>query len=193
MVVDVLFVLVLVLGYVTGARKGFIKSVWKLLAWIGTILLIWMFAAQLLDFVSHTKIYNEYIAIIEEKLIHSYEKKSALSKIFLSDAMSLNNEGIASVAAALLKGISYILLVVIVRVLVGIVLCVAETFFKLPILSFANKFAGGTLGAINVTLVVLLLLWGVEILAVKDIILYIQSSVFVKYLYENNILLSLFT
>lgn len=185
MITDIIFTALLIFSYVMGARKGFFKSVWRIAAWAITILLVWLFAAPLTEYISQTDIYFSMQEAIGQKLSQSNGEAQLLPAAFYGSV----NENAASLIA---RAAVYIILVIAIRFLMGILFFVLNGISKLPIISFTNRLAGGALGIVNYFFIVTAVLAVIAIAGLTDIASAIQTSTIVKYLYNNNILLQLF-
>lgn len=196
MIVDIIFIALIVLGYINGAKKGLVKSVWKLAAWVLTFFLVWILAEPFFEFISKTDIYISFSTMIGDKIMSSYAQDASSVPLFLTKAAISGAETAASVAdgisSAVAKTATYIILIILIRVVLGLVLHILEAFSKLPVISFANKLAGGALGAVNTFLVIMIVLAIISVIGIADALALLQSSQIVKYLYNNNLLLSLF-
>ncbi len=196
MIVDIIFVALMVLGYINGAKKGLVKSVWKLAAWVLTFFVVRILAEPFFEFISKTDIYMSFSTMIGDKIMSSYAQDTSSVPLFLTEAAISGAETAASVAdgisSAVAKMATYIILIILIRVLLGLVLHILEAFSKLPVISFANKLAGGALGTINTFLVIMIVLAIISVVGITDALALLQSSQIVKYLYNNNLLLSLF-
>ena len=196
MIIDIIFIALIVLGYINGAKKGLVKSVWKLAAWVLTFFLVWILAEPFFEFISKTDIYMSFSTMIGEKIMSSYAADASSVPLFLTQAALSGAETAANVADgisyAVAKAATYIILIILIRVALGLVLHILEAFSKLPVISFANKLAGGALGVVNTFLVIMIVLSVISVLGIIDAAAFLQSSQIVKYLYNNNLLLSLF-
>lgn len=196
MIVDIIFVALIVLGYINGAKKGLVKSVWKLAAWVLTFFLVWILAQPFFEFISKTDIYMSFSTMIGDKIMSSYTADASSVPLFLAEAATSGAETAANVAdgisSVVAKAATYIILIIFIRVALGLVLHILEAFSKLPVISFANKLAGGALGAVNTLLVIMIVLAIISVIGITDVVALLQSSQIVKYLYNNNLLLSLF-
>lgn len=194
MIIDIIFVALVVLGYIMGAKKGFIKSVWKIAAWVLTIFLVWMLSAPFSEFVSQTDMYAAINSSIGEKVANIYASEApALPPIFGEAAQMAAAENTGNQIASLATtALTYIALIILIRVLLGIVFRVLNIVSKLPLVSFTNKIAGGAMGVINVMFIVLIVLSVISVVGIRGAVMAIQSSEIVKYIYDNNIILKLF-
>jgi len=194
MIVDIIFIALIVFGYIMGAKKGFIKSVWKIAAWILTIFLVWMLSAPFSEFVSQTDMYAAISQSIGEKVADIYVSEApALPVIFGEAAKNAAAENAGNQIASLAtEALTYIALIILIRVLLGVVFRVLNIVAKLPLVSFTNKVAGGAMGVINVMFIVLIVLSVISVVGIRGAVMAIQSSEIVKYIYDNNFILKLF-
>ena len=196
MILDIILVALVVLCYITGAKKGLVKSIWKTAAWILTIALVWVFANPFLQFASQTQIYQKLNIAVNEKIVSTYQSEMPDMPEYMEIVAEESNEAAQNAATAASDVISnvcvYIVLFVLIRLLIGLVLGVLDMLAKLPVISFTNSLAGGLLGVVNVMFVIEIILALLSVFAIREATVVIESSQVVKYLYDNNILLKFF-
>lgn len=196
MILDIVLVALVILCYITGAKKGFVKSIWKTIAWIMSIILVWAFSAPFLQYASQTEIYQKLYAFVGDKLSVAYEGGMSQMPAYVGFIAEESGQVVENAATALAEVITnmcaYIVLFILIRLLVGIVLWVLDMLSKLPVISFTNSVAGGLLGVINIMFVVEIALALMTMFTINGATELIDSSVVVSYLYNNNILLKFF-
>ncbi len=101
-----------------------------------------------------------------------------------------------AVTLCVMKILSVVLLFILVRIFVFLILKLMESLFGLPGLKTVNKTLGALVGVFNAVLAVYILCAAISLLAPMETLPKIQSTVdstlLLKYFYNNNVLLSLF-
>lgn len=196
MILDIILAALVLLCYITGAKKGLVKSIWKTAAWLLSILLMWAFANPFLQFAMQTPIYQKLNTAVSEKVISTYQGEIPAMPEYMEAIKEQGGEVAENAAAAVADVVSnvctYIVLFILIRILIGLVLLILDMFSKLPVISFTNSVAGGILGVVNAMFVIEIILALLSVFAVKEATEIIHSSQVVKYLYDNNILLKFF-
>jgi uncharacterized membrane protein required for colicin V production len=99
-------------------------------------------------------------------------------------------------AGWMLKGIAFVVAMVLVSILLRVILGVLNVVTRLPVLNGANRILGIGVGFIEGLLVIWLLLFIVTISSTSDfgrqLIGYIEESEILRYLYNNNGIILLF-
>lgn len=190
MIIDIIFIAILALGAYLGAKKGLIKSIWGIGAWILTIILVKMMAEPVCEIISNTSLYislrDSIFSKISQKGIESF---AFIPQNLITDAAG---DAVGALSDIIARALSYIILIIAIRLLLGVVFIVVDLLSKLPLISGVNKLTGSVIGVINALIVSVVLLSLISVLGIDFAVLSIQDSVIVKYLYNNNILLNLF-
>ncbi len=190
MIIDIIFIAILALGAYLGAKKGLIKSIWGIGAWILTIILVKMMAEPVCEIISNTSLYislrDSIFSKISQKGIESF---AFIPQNLITDAAG---DAVGALSDIIARALSYIILIIAIRLLLGVVFIVVDLLSKLPLISGVNKLTGAVIGVINALIVSVVLLSLISVLGIDFAVLSIQDSVIVKYLYNNNILLNLF-
>ncbi len=126
---------------------------------------------------------------LDEKL----EKQAEAVENMKNDALTVLTETVTEV---ILKIASIILLFLIVRLGVFLLLRLLDLIFKFPLLSGVNSFMGMLIGAFNGLLIVYIICALLTLLAPTEALSSIgevvDSTILVKYFYNNNLLIELF-
>ncbi len=190
MIIDIIFIAILATGAYLGAKKGLIKSVWSIGAWILTIILVKMMAEPVCEIISNTSLYislrNSIFDKISQKGIESF---AFIGQSVITD---MAGDAVGALSDIIARALSYIILIIAIRLLLSVVFVVVDLLSKLPIISGANKLTGAVIGVVNALIISVVILSLISVLGIDFAILGIQDSVIVKYLYNNNILLNLF-
>lgn len=126
---------------------------------------------------------------LDEKL----EKQAEAVETMKNDALMVLTDAVTEV---ILKIVSVVLLFLLVRIGVFLLLRLLDLIFKFPLLSNVNSFLGMLIGAFNGLLIVyaicafLMLLAPTE--ALSSISGTVESTLLVKYFYDNNLLVEFF-
>lgn len=214
---DIAAALLIIVSFVNGAKKGFIKSVWKLAAWILTIVLTMAFLTPAYEYAKTLPVRNtikESITVrLSEKAsseIVSPEEAAAdrglglpvfLEKNLDFSALTQKTEesidavleGIAEdLTDIILKIAVFVILFLAIRLLLWIAFHLLDLTSKLPVIKGANKLLGGVMGLISMLFVIYIVCAFVSFFASgNEVVEVINSSYIVKYFYNNNILLRL--
>ncbi len=190
MIADIIFLALIILGAAHGAKRGLIKSVWGIGAWIVTIILVKMMAEPVTELISNTSLYLSVKDAMFEKI--SQQGTENLAFIPQSLITSTTEDTVSVLAEIIARASSYIILIVVIRVLLGVVFGIVNAISKLPVISSVNKITGAIIGVVNVFIISTVVLAIIAVVGVEAVANAIQDSSIVKYLYNNNILLNLF-
>lgn len=209
MILDIVLILVILLAVFIGYKKGFVKVIIKLITFFLAIILAFLLKNSVAEFVGESLGFNNTISeAIENKLedFTSSEKEDINIPVLENTINEINKSAehkktemiikwSDKVTTFVINGISFIAIFAIVSLLMGIIGLILDTVVKLPVLNTLN----GALGAgiefilimlwIMIALAILSFLSPLEMLsAVTD---YINKSCITKWLYENNIIISI--
>lgn len=210
-ILDIILAALIIISFIAGYKKGFVKSVWKIAALVVTIVLVIALKNPAVDFLSGTSIagaINEKIS----KTIHippggGIDAAESLNlpdflNAQVSDGIENAQGAVASVndaVAASLTNIAVTIIVcvalfIIIRLILMAVYMIAVGITAAPLIRGVNQFFGGLLAAVNMVFIIFLLLALVSLFAPADSQLFemIDNTYVVKYLYNYNILLQLF-
>lgn len=190
MIADIIFLALIIFGAVRGSKKGLIKSIWGIGAWIVTIILVKMMAEPVTELISNTSLYLSVKDAMFEKI--SQQGIENLAFIPQSLITSTTEDTVSVLAEIIARASSYLILIVVIRVLLGVVFVVVNAISKLPVISSVNKITGAITGVVNVFIISSVVLAIIAVVGVEAVANAIQDSSIVKYLYNNNILLNLF-
>lgn len=213
---DIVAALLIIVSFVNGTRKGFVKSVWKLAAWILTIVLTMALLTPAYEYARTLPVRNtikesitlklnekasEEIASEEEAAKQSLGLPAFLEKNLDFSALTQKTEesvdavleGIAEdLTDIILKIAVFVLLFLAIRLLLWAVFLLLNLTSKLPVIKSANKLLGGVMGLISMLFVIYIVCALISFFASGDEVLeVINSSYIVKYFYNNNVLLHL--
>ncbi len=205
--IDAAAVLILVLGFIYGYKKGLIKSVYSIASLVLTIAVVmvlqdWIVASMSAgDFAKgiNQMVSDKAYEIINAPTSEFNEIISGLPS-FMADAVpnaatatSAAADNIAAyVTTAFLRTVVCVLLFAAVKIVFALLFPIVGMIFRLPVIKNANSIGGGILSMINV-LFAMYVLCGLAAVLFADKISVINDTYLVQFLYHNNILMQLIT
>ena len=198
--IDILVVLLVVLGAFSGHKKGLVGILVGFAALILSIVLAFMFQSVVADAIYDTGLGQSVAGIAKNNMQDMMKNgenvdKSIYGKV-LSNAVTDDNLTVASenISRFVMKGLSFIAIFLIVRIICYILQMILNVVFNLPILSTVNGIGGTVVGGLSVLIriwVVLALILFVSPLPMFDsVVSYIDKTFLVKLLYNNNLLVA---
>lgn len=196
--ISIIFIVLVIYGFVKGFKDGFLKKILSFGSLIVTIFLTRFltpfFAEALKDI---TNIESTFTSMIYDVLINSnfYDK---LNLTWLKDNINTGNigssikEGICTnIANALINLICGIAVFILVLIVIKIILKVLDIVDFIPVVGQLNKLLGGVLGVAEIILIMWVVFTVLRVLEnvpqIAVIVENIKSSVFVNVLYNNNV------
>ena len=208
---DLLLAALVVVSFIIGYKKGFIKSVWKIAALVITIVLVMALKVPAISFLSGTALASNIHARIAETVSIPQGGGVNIAEVLnLPDFMnnevnnqinntqeitsSINDTVCASLTNLFITIIACVALFIIIRLLLTATFMIINGVSKAPVINGVNRLAGGILAAVNIIFIVFIILALVSLFAPADSSLFemIEHTYVVKYLYNYNILLQLF-
>ena len=198
--IDILVVLLIVLGAFSGHKKGLVGILVGFAALILSIVLAFMFQSVVADAIYDTGLGQSVAGIAKNNMQDMMKNgenvdKSIYGKV-LSNAVTDDNLTVASenISRFVMKGLSFIAIFLIVRIICYILQMILNVVFNLPLLSTVNGIGGTVVGGLSVLIkiwIVLALISFVSPLPMFDsIVSYIDKTFLVKLLYNNNLLVA---
>ncbi len=214
-VLDIVALVLIVLAVLEGRRKGFVKMLWKVAAWILTLILVMVLIKPVTDWAMTTDNVQGIVTNITETVENSLVKSNidvftpeAISEATNIPAAFIPAQTVAqmgedftaavlslagTVALTVIKIAVGLILFILIRILLSIAFRILNLVAKLPIINGVNKLLGMVMGFINIMFILYIVL-GIATLYIEpqsqwDIV--INNTYLVKNLYNNNILLSL--
>lgn len=198
--IDILVVLLVVLGAFSGHKKGLVGILVGFAALILSIVLAFMFQSVVADAIYDTGLGQSVAGIAKNNMQDMMKNgenvdKSIYGKV-LSNAVTDDNLTVASenISRFVMKGLSFIAIFLIVRIICYILQMILNVVFNLPLLSTVNGIGGTVVGGLSVLIkiwIVLALISFVSPLPMFDsIVSYIDKTFLVKLLYNNNLLVA---
>ena len=198
--IDILVVLLVVLGAFSGHKKGLVGILVGFAALILSIVLAFMFQSVVADAIYDTGLGQSVAGIAKNNMQDMMKNgenvdKSIYGKV-LSNTVTDDNLTVASenISRFVMKGLSFIAIFLIVRIICYILQMILNVVFNLPLLSTVNGIGGTVVGGLSVLIriwVVLALISFVSPLPMFDsVVSYIDKTFLVKLLYNNNLLVA---
>ena len=214
-VLDIVAIVLILIAMLDGRRKGLVKMLWKVGAWILTLVLVMALVKPVTEWAMTTDmaqgIVGNITAAVENNLLKDSVEAltpEAISEstnipVILIPAQTVSNLGqdlstaALSIASALAETVVKIavglILFVFIRILLSILYRILNLATKLPVIHGVNKLLGMLMGLINIMFILYIVLGiaalNIDVESQWDIV--INSTYIVKYFYNNNILLSL--
>lgn len=206
---DLILMALIIIAFIAGYKKGFIKSVWKIAALIITIILVLTLKTPAINYLSGTNLASSLNTKISETVnipqgggvniaevlnLPEFMRGDINTQINNNIVSSVNDTVNNSLTSLFLTIIVSVALFIIIRLLLSAVFMIINTISKAPVINGVNKTAGGILAVINIIFIVFLALALVSLFAPAESSLFemIEHTYVVKYLYNYNILLQLF-
>ncbi|MBQ7033929.1 MAG: CvpA family protein [Clostridia bacterium] len=195
MFLDCIAVVILIAAALAGRRRGLFRVVAGLLAFVLAGVCTALFGGGIRTWAMGTEVYSDAVERFTEtvqKLLESGE--TTLIEPFLSSGVTHNaaEAAAAGIAASLLSVLVFMGMMIVIRVGITVL---DKTVFHLPLLRPVNRLFGMVISVLF-TLILLYLAAG----ALGGLTMYteneflagqMQSSVLVRYMYENNYILDI--
>lgn len=219
MILDLIVIGAVILAFIISAKRGLVKSVWKIAALVITVVLVIAMRQPAAEYLSQTKLADRIYTAVSDRLTFddnisdiseendSKAEKSGIPQYILSDITGsvetkarnaaengseiINRELTNQLTQRIIDVIVIIGLFVIIRLLLMAAFMIIDTITKLPLINQANALLGGLLGAVNMIAVLYIACALLSLFAESEIVGLINQSYIVKYFYNNNILLRL--
>ena len=197
----VLLLVLLILGYniIRGYRKGFLRIVYSLVSWVIVLTFVTVATPYINTYLmEHTTLYEKIEQQCSEQIKRSVEEKQRSIQNMAGEIIEqsgLYDEIAKQIAEFVVEGIAFLIALVAAWTIVHVIARALRIVSRIPVLSGVNRtlgvFAGGIYG--------LILVWiGFYMIAVTStsemgsaLVACIYQSRLLKYLYENNVILTL--
>ena len=199
-ILDILVVLLIVLGALSGHKKGLVGILVGFAALILSIVLAFMFQSVVADAIYDTGIGSSVAGIAKtniQKMIDDGESvdKSIYGKVLANTVTEENiDQASENISRFVMKGLSFIAIFLIVRIICYILQMILNVVFNLPILSTINSTGGTAVGALSVLIKIWILLALLSFVAplpmFEGIIAKVNQTFLIKFLYNNNLLVA---
>ena len=188
----ILFVLIGIFAY-QGWRGGLIKMGFRLLSFIASIILAWLFYPILANFLKSTAVYGSILNKVS--LTNAAGQTQTAAPNALRDILDKNTAEFSQLVSQYLAGlvlniIAFILLLIIIKLLILVLSKVLNLFASLPVIGFFNHAAGLVLGFFEGALIAFVILAAIYIFIPTNknstVNQFIETSVVTKNLYYKN-------
>lgn len=202
-IIDIIFICILALSIYLGYKKGLVKVIFNVFAFLIAIILTVILYRPITNVVINNTELDEKIAnvIIEKGTVeveNSSENKT-IDKYVENTKKNIQNDVVNTTAKSLSENLVGIIIMVSLFIILRIVLIViaffANSLAELPIVKQFNKVGGtiyGVLEGIIIVLAVLAIIYFISsITKDSNIVSVINTSVITKYIYYNNPILNI--
>ena len=201
---DIAAVAVVAVSVGVMAKKGVIKSLYKILSLALTIIAVILLSGPVKEMISavgwDAKI-NDFVyssLVTDDKIMQSSlgeENMNALPQ-FVTDSVEniADNTIVPAICDIVVSLVSALMIFLIAKLLIYLIFLLIEGVFKLPVFKSLNWLLGAVSGIIS-GLAIIYLVCGIASLNVSSsaqIRQIVDSTYLVKYFYDNNILMNIF-
>ena len=210
---DIVLLLIFIFSIVRAAKRGLLKSIYRIASVIITIILISVLSVPVTTMLEESQAGAVIYRSVNEKITSQTDKMLSEGKSGIDTESVWNmpeyiktipelNQAAENMAATtthvitniIIKLIACICLYIVIRLLLSVLFMLLEGFFKLPVLKNINSFAGIIAGIVNTAAIVYVVCAGISLDlplfdSFKDII---SQTYIIKYFYNYNLLMNLF-
>jgi hypothetical protein len=198
---DVILVALIILGAISGHKKGLVGVVVGFASLILSIILAFAFQSIVANALYDSGMGEKVKEIAQENMQNMLDNGESIDNSFygtiLSNAVSENqvSQAAETVSRFVMKGLSFIVIFLIVRIICYILQMILNVVFNLPILSSINSVGGTAVGILSVLIKAWIVLAVVSFIsplpAFEGLVNYINSTFLIKILYNNNLLVAI--
>lgn len=200
-ILDIIVLALIALGAFSGHKKGLVGIIVGFASLILSIVLAFALQSVVADALYNSGIgtsLNKSIgSAIQDKLDNGEDiNNSAYGKIVKTITTGEQVDSAANtITKFVLKGISFILILVIVYLICYILQMILNVVFNLPILNQINSIGGTAIGALSMLLKIWIALAIISFLSpvpiFESLMGYVNQTILIKFLYNNNFLVGL--
>ena len=200
-ILDIIVLALIALGAFSGHKKGLVGIIVGFASLILSIVLAFALQSVVADALYNSGIgtsLNKSIgSAIQDKLDNGEDiNNSAYGKIVKTITTGEQVDSAANtITKFVLKGISFILILVIVYLICYILQMILNVVFNLPILNQINSIGGTPIGALSMLLKIWIALAIISFLSpvpiFESLMGYVNQTILIKFLYNNNFLVGL--
>ena len=184
MILDLIVIGIVILSFIVSAKKGFVRSVWKITALIVTIVLVMALKTPTVNFLAGTNVSDTIYDFISERITiqierpqeieteeETAEENSFIPKFILDEVINpdTTNKMYDNLEASINRGTDVVTrrltlwalnliaaagLFILIRVILSVLFVILDGASKLPVINQANALLGGLLGAVNTIAVI---------------------------------------
>ncbi len=213
MIIDITLILIIAIATFIGYKKGFVKVIIKLTTLVLAIVLAFILQGSVSKFIGENLGFKNTISTaIESKLVgftksdeEGTKKENQIpildktinniNKAADEEKQSIIKSSSSKIADFVVKGMSFIVIFLVVAITMGIIGLILNTVVELPVLKTLNGLFGGItefvlmLFRIFIVLAIISFLSPLELLS--NVVDYINASCITRWLFENNIIVSI--
>lgn len=198
-VLDIIVVVLIVIGAISGHKKGLVGVIVGFASLLLSIILAFAFQSIVADSLYNSGAGQKVKEVAQENMQKIIDNDESLEDSFYGGIISdVNTEeeisnAAETVAMFVMKGLSFIVIFMIVRLICYILQMILNIVFNLPILSSINSIGGIAVGILSILIKIWIVLAVVSFIApmIEGISGYIDSTILVKLLYNNNLLVTI--
>ncbi len=209
MILDIILIVLILLGILIGYKKGFVKVIIRLGSFVLAILLAFLLQNSVATFIGERLgLENTISTAIETKLVEITEndQKEVNINILQKTIDSINDaasnekeqqikEWTNIITEFILKGISFIAILLVVEIIMGIISLILNSVVSLPVLKTLNGVLGAIIEVILVLFRIYIILAIISFLSPLELLDkvtdFINQTCITKWLYENNIIINI--
>ena len=202
-ILDVIAVAIIIISVSLMAKKGVIKSLYKILSLALTIIAVMFLSEPVENMITSVGLDNKiddivYSALISDEDVTEKEADDNLQGLpdFVTVAVEETTENavVPAISAVVLKLVCALIIFLIAKLLIFLIFLLIDGMFKLPLLKSVNWLLGAATGVVS-GFVIIYLICGIASLNVTNSAMIrqlVDGTYFVKYFYDNNLLMNLF-
>ena len=212
MIIDIIIIALIALGVFFGYKKGLVGILIGVASLILSIILAFVLQGPVSEYLYSTPVgtsieskvtefVNDTLSPENNENVDSEDNTKKENDFFskvIQDATNSEDtvkEASKNITMFILKGITFIGIFILVRIICYILQMILNVVFDLPILHSVNKFGGMAINLVATLLKLWILLAAIQLIssvvAIDFITNLINQSYLTKLLYENNILLNI--
>ena len=212
MIIDIIIIALIALGVFFGYKKGLVGILIGVASLILSIILAFVLQGPVSEYLYSTPVgtsieskvtefVNDTLSSENNENVDSEDNTKKENDFFskvIQDATNSEDtvkEASKNITMFILKGITFIGIFILVRIICYILQMILNVVFDLPILHSVNKFGGMAINLVATLLKLWILLAAIQLIssvvAIDFITNLINQSYLTKLLYENNILLNI--
>lgn len=200
-VLDLVVIALIAFGAIRGHKKGLVGVVVGFASLILSIIFAFAFQAIVSNALYDSGMGTKVKDIAQENMQKMIDNGESIDNSFYGSIISnvTTEDDISNAAEAVsrfvMKGLSFIVIFLIVRIICYILQMILNIVFNLPILNSINSMGGIAVGILSVLIKIWILLAILSFVAplpmFEGIIGYIDSTLLIKLLYNNNLLVAI--
>ena len=200
-VLHLILIALIVLGAISGHKKGLVGVVVGFASLILSIILAFAFQSVVSDALYDSGLGKKVKDVAQENMQNMLDDGESIDNSFYGSIISsvTTEDEISKAAEAVsrfvMKGLSFIVIFLIVRLICYILQMILNIVFNLPILSSINSMGGTAVGVLSILIKVWIILAIISFISplplFEGINAYIDNTFLVKLLYNNNLLVTI--